>query len=103
MSMSRLGLDHVNFPCQHTGAVTDTPFEETVEILAGMKAYGLIRHISLSNVSADQLRTAISITDIAAVTAHCNVAVRVNAAVRNIAEGASMTFSFASCSNPARH
>jgi len=41
-----------------------------------MKADGLIGHIGLSNVSADHLRTAMRITDIAAVTVHYNVAVR---------------------------
>jgi len=41
-----------------------------------MRQDGLIRHIGLSNVSADQLRTAQSITDIAAVTVQYNVAVR---------------------------
>ena len=53
-----------------------------------MKADGLIGHIGLSNVSADQLRTAMNITDIAAVTVHYNVAVRLGAAVRKVAEEA---------------
>ena len=66
---------------------------ETVENLAGMKADGLIRDIGLSNVTADQLRTAMSITDIAAVTVNYNVAVRLGAAVREIAEGAGVVFS----------
>jgi aryl-alcohol dehydrogenase-like predicted oxidoreductase len=93
MSMRRLGLDHIDLYYLHTGAFTDTPFEETVETLAGMKADGLIRHIGLSNVTADQLRTAMSITDVAAVTVHYNVAVRLGAAVREIAEEAGMVFS----------
>jgi aryl-alcohol dehydrogenase-like predicted oxidoreductase len=93
MSMRRLGLDQIDLYYLHTGAFTDTPFEETVETLAGMKADGLIRHIGLSNVSADQLRTAMSITDVAAVTVHYNVAVRLGAAVREIAEEASVVFS----------
>ena len=93
MSMRRLGLDHIDLYYLHTGAFTDTPFEETIETLAGMRAEGLIRHIGLSNVTADQLRTAMSITDIAAVTVHYNVAVRLGAAVREIAEGAGVVFS----------
>ena len=93
MSMRRLGLDHIDLYYLHTGAFTDTPFEETVETLAGMKADGLIRHVGLSNVTADQLRTAMSITDIAAVTVHYNVSVRLGAAVREIAEEAGMVFS----------
>jgi aryl-alcohol dehydrogenase-like predicted oxidoreductase len=93
MSMRRLGLDHIDLYYLHTGAFTDTPFEETVETLAGMKADGLIRHIGLSNVTAEQLRNAMSMTDIAAVTAHYNVAVRLGAAVREIAEHAGIVFS----------
>ena len=58
-----------------------------------MKADGLIRHIGLSNVTAEQLRTAMSMTDIAAVTVHYNVAVRLGAAVREIAEDACIVFS----------
>jgi Aldo/keto reductase family len=48
----------------------DLPFEEAVETLDGMKADGLIRHIGLSNVTVEQLRTAMSMTEIAAVTVH---------------------------------
>jgi pyridoxine 4-dehydrogenase len=58
-----------------------------------MREDSLIRHIGLSNVSADQLRTALSITDIAAVTVHYNVAVRLGAAVRQVAQDAGIVFS----------
>src|SRR3954453_11396341 len=80
MSMRRLALDHIDLYYLHTGAFTDTPFEETIATLATMKADGLIRHIGLSNVTAEQLRTAMSMTEIAAVTVHYNVAVRLGAA-----------------------
>jgi aryl-alcohol dehydrogenase-like predicted oxidoreductase len=50
-------------------------------------------HVGLSNVSADQLRTALSITDIAAVTVQYNVAVRLGAAVRQVARDAGIVFS----------
>lgn len=73
--------------------MTDAPFENIVETLAQMRQDGLIRHIGLSNVSADQLRTAMSITDIAAVTVHYNVAVRLGAAVRQVAQAAGIVFS----------
>jgi pyridoxine 4-dehydrogenase len=91
--MRRLGLDHIDLYYLHTGAFTDTPFEETVETLAGMKTDGLIRHVGLSNVTAEQLRTAASMTDIAAVTVHYNVAVRLGAAVREVADDAGIVFS----------
>jgi aryl-alcohol dehydrogenase-like predicted oxidoreductase len=93
MSMRRLGLDQIALYYLHTPAFTDSPFEEAIATLAGMKADGLIRHIGLSNVSADQLRTAMSITEIAAVTVHYNVAVRLGAAVREVAEEAGIVFS----------
>ena len=82
MSMRRLGLDRIDLYYLHTPTMTDAPFEEIVETLAGMRQDGLIRHIGLSNVSAEQLRTALTITDIAAVTVHYNVAVRLGDAVR---------------------
>ena len=93
MSMRRLGLDRIDLYYLHTPAFTDAPFEEAIETLAGMKADGLIRHIGLSNVSAGQLRTAMSMTDIAAVTVHYNVAVRLGAAVRAIAQETGIVFS----------
>jgi aryl-alcohol dehydrogenase-like predicted oxidoreductase len=93
MSMRRLGLDRIDLYYLHTPAFTDTPFEQAVETLAGMKQDRLIRHIGLSNVSADQLRAALAITDIAAVTVHYNVAVRLGAAVRAVAADKGIVFS----------
>jgi pyridoxine 4-dehydrogenase len=93
MSMRRLGLDHIDLYYLHTPTMTDVPFEEIVETLAGMRDDGLIRNIGLSNVSAEQLRTALTITEIAAVTVHYNVAVRLGAAVRNVAEENGIVFS----------
>ena len=93
MSMRRLGLDRIDLYYLHTPTFTDTPFEQAVETLAGMKQDGLIRHIGLSNVSADQLLSALAITDIAAVTVHYNVAVRLGAAVRAVAEDKGIVFS----------
>jgi pyridoxine 4-dehydrogenase len=93
MSMRRLGLDHIDLYYLHTPNMTDAPFEQIVETLAGMRQDGLIRHIGLSNVSADQLRIALSITDIAAVTVHYNVAVRLGSAVRELARSQGIMFS----------
>ena len=93
MSARRLGLDHIDLYYLHTPTMTDAPFEEIINTLAAMRQDGLIRHIGLSNVSADQLRTAMSITDIAAVTVHYNVAVRLGAAVRQVAQDAGIVFS----------
>ena len=93
MSMRRLGLDDIDLYYLHTPAMTDAPFEEIVQTLADMRQEGLIRNIGLSNVSADQLRTALAITDIAAVTVQYNVAVRDGATVRQIAEAKGIVFS----------
>jgi pyridoxine 4-dehydrogenase len=93
MSMRRLGLDQIDLYYLHTPAMTDAPFEKIVETLAGMRQEGLISNVGLSNVSADQLRTALTITDIAAVTVQYNVAVRDGAAVRQIAEDKNIVFS----------
>jgi len=93
MSMRRLGLDHIDLYYLHTPTMTDVPFEETVETLAGMRQDGIIRNIGLSNASADQLRTALSITDIAAVTVQYTVAVRDGAAVRKVVEDKGIVFS----------
>jgi pyridoxine 4-dehydrogenase len=93
MSMRRLGLDHIDLYYLHTPTMTDAPFEEIVHTLAGMRQDGLIRHIGLSNISADQLRTALSITDIAAVTVQYTVAVRDGAAVRQLAQDEGIVFS----------
>ena len=93
MSARRLGLDRIDLYYLHTPTMTDAPFEEIVETLAEMRQDGFIRHIGLSNVSADQLRTALAITGIAAVTAHYNVAVRRGADVRQVAQEAGIVFS----------
>jgi pyridoxine 4-dehydrogenase len=93
MSLRRLGLDRIDLYYLHTPTMTDVPFETIIETLAGMKEDGLIRHIGLSNVSAEQLRSALAITDVAAVTVHYNVAVRLGAAVRALAVEHGMVFS----------
>jgi aryl-alcohol dehydrogenase-like predicted oxidoreductase len=93
MSMRRLGLDHIDLYYLHTPTATDVPFEDQVATLAEMRARGLIRHVGLSNVSAEQFRTALSITEIAAVTAHYNVGVRLGAALFKVADEAGVVFS----------
>ena len=93
MSLRRLGLDRIDLYYLHTPTMTDVAFEAAVDTLAGMRQDGLIRHIGLSNVSAQQLRTAMAITDIAAVTVHYNIGVRLGAAVRQVAQDAGIVFS----------
>jgi aryl-alcohol dehydrogenase-like predicted oxidoreductase len=93
LSARRLGVDQLDLYYLHSGRATDAPFEEQVATLAALRHEGLIRHIGLSNVTLDQLRTAQAIVDIAAVTAHYNVAVRTGADLLRAAEDAGMAFS----------
>jgi pyridoxine 4-dehydrogenase len=93
MSMRRLGLDHIDLYYLHGPTMTDVPFEEAIATFAEMRDEGLIRHIGVSNVNVDQLRTAMAITNIAAVTVHYNVGVRLGAKVRELAEDAGIVFS----------
>src|SRR5512132_4727253 len=60
MSARRLGLDHIDLYYLHTPTTTDAPFEEIVDTLARLRQDGRVRHIGLSNVSAEQLRTALA-------------------------------------------
>jgi aryl-alcohol dehydrogenase-like predicted oxidoreductase len=92
MSMRRLELPIIDLYYLHTTAMTDAPFEQMVETLAEMKADGLIRNIGLDNLTAAQLETALTITDIAAVTVHYNIAVREGAGVRQVAEEHGIVF-----------
>jgi len=50
--------------------------DEPLEVLAGLKQQGLIRHIGLSNVTAKQIEDAGKITDIACVQNQYNLAHR---------------------------
>ncbi|RMI28973.1 aldo/keto reductase [Nocardia stercoris] len=93
LSARRLGLDHLDLYYLHTPTMTDAPFEEMIATLAQLRQDGLIRHIGLSNVSGDQLRTALAITEIAAVTVHYNIAERGGAAVGQIARSTGIVFS----------
>lgn len=51
----------------------DTPFEKTVATLAELKDEGVIRHLGLSNVSVDQLQTALDMVNVATVQNRYNV------------------------------
>jgi len=65
-SLRRLGVDHIDLYYPHFPD-PNTPIEETVGALAELVKAGKVRHLGLSNVSADQLRRAAGIHPIAAV------------------------------------
>jgi pyridoxine 4-dehydrogenase len=81
MSARRLGVDRIDLYYLHSGRAVDASFEDQVGTLAELQREGVIRHIGLSNVSTEQLTSARRIVDIAAVTAHFNVAARAQAAL----------------------
>lgn len=64
--LSRLGVESIDLYYQHRPD-TDVPIEETVGAMADLVEAGKIRHIGLSEVTADELRRAHSVHPIAAV------------------------------------
>ncbi|HEX6425094.1 MAG TPA: aldo/keto reductase [Acidimicrobiales bacterium] len=64
-SLGRLGLDHIDLYYQHRPDVT-VPIEETVGAMAELVAAGKVRHLGLSEASADTVRRAAAVHPIAA-------------------------------------
>jgi aryl-alcohol dehydrogenase-like predicted oxidoreductase len=64
-SLARLGIDHIDVYYLHRRN-PEVPIEDTVGALADLIAQGKIRHIGLSEVSADTLRRAHAVHPIAA-------------------------------------
>jgi pyridoxine 4-dehydrogenase len=69
-------LDVVNLRLGGMMAPEDEPFEEPLTALAELKEQGLVKHIGLSTVSAEQLKTAQAITEIVCIQNFYNVAQR---------------------------
>lgn len=88
LSARRLGVERIDLYYLHSGWAKDASFADQVATLAALREQGLIRHIGLSNVTADQLRAAREIVEIAAVTAHYNVVDRHEAPLLAAAEDA---------------
>jgi aryl-alcohol dehydrogenase-like predicted oxidoreductase len=65
-SLRRLGTDHVDLYYQHR-IDPDTPIEETVGALADLVREGKVRHIGLSEASAETIRRANAVHPITAV------------------------------------
>jgi aryl-alcohol dehydrogenase-like predicted oxidoreductase len=64
-SLQRLGVDHVDLYYQHR-VDTNTPVEETVDALAELVAAGKVKHIGLSEASAQTIRRAHAVHPITA-------------------------------------
>jgi len=69
-------LDVVNLRLGGMSAPEDEPFEEPLTALAELKQQGLIKHIGLSTVSAEQVATAQAVTEIVCIQNFYNVAQR---------------------------
>ena len=93
LSARRLGVDQIDLYYLHSGRATDASFEEQVATLAELRTEGVIGNIGLSNVTVEQFHAARAIVDIAAVTAHYNIAVRTGAALLKAAQDTGAAFS----------
>jgi aryl-alcohol dehydrogenase-like predicted oxidoreductase len=65
-SLKRLGVDHVDLYYQHR-VDKSVPIEETVGAMAALVEQGKVRHLGLSEASADNIRRAHAVHPIAAV------------------------------------
>lgn len=78
-NLRNLGLDRLDVVNLRVGGAlgpSEASIEEPLTVLAGLKRQGLIQHIGLSNVSAEQLAEGQKITDIVCVQNFYNVAHR---------------------------
>ena len=71
-SLGRLGTDHIDLYYQHRPDVT-VPIEETVGAMAELVEAGKVRHLGLSEASADTLRRAAAVHPIAALQSEWSI------------------------------
>jgi aryl-alcohol dehydrogenase-like predicted oxidoreductase len=71
-SLGRLGLDHIDLYYQHRPDVT-VPIEETVGAMAELVQAGKVRHLGLSEASADTIRRAAAVHPIAALQSEWSI------------------------------
>jgi aryl-alcohol dehydrogenase-like predicted oxidoreductase len=71
-SLQRLQTDTVDLYYMHRRDV-NTPIEETVGVMAELVAAGKVRHLGLSEVTADELRAAVAVHPIAAVQSEWSI------------------------------
>jgi aryl-alcohol dehydrogenase-like predicted oxidoreductase len=71
-SLRRLGTDHIDLYYMHRRDLR-VPIVETVEAMAGLVQAGKVRHLGLSEVTAEELRDASSVHPIAAVQSEWSI------------------------------
>lgn len=74
-SLTRLGTDHVDLYYQHR-VDPNVPIEETVGAMAELVAAGKVRHLGLSEATADEIARAHAVHPIAAIQSEWNVVSR---------------------------
>ncbi len=75
LSLQRLGTDHVDLYYQHR-VDPNVPIEETVGAMSELVAAGKVRHLGLSEATADEIRRANAVHPIAAVQTEWSVVSR---------------------------
>ncbi|WP_136689418.1 aldo/keto reductase [Halorhabdus amylolytica] len=91
VSRDRLRTDRIDLYQFHRPD-PDTDFEDSVHAFAEMKDAGQIEHVGLSNVTVEELETAMDIVDIATVQNRYNVGNREDEAVLNACESHGVGF-----------
>jgi aryl-alcohol dehydrogenase-like predicted oxidoreductase len=90
-SLRRLKLDRIDLYQLHRPD-SRVPFERSIEALARLREDGKIRHVGLSNVTAEQLERAKKIVPIASVQNRYNLNNRRSEAVLRACEGEGIAF-----------
>jgi hypothetical protein len=90
-SLDRLRVDRIDLYQLHRPD-PDTPFLDSVHALAELQDRGLIRHVGLSNVTVDQLESALEVVDVATVQNRYNVANREEEALLEACESHGIGF-----------
>lgn len=90
-SLKRLGLKQIELYQFHRPD-PDVPFEESLQAFIDLKEQGKVKHIGLSNVTAEQLRTALHMTEIVSVQNNYNVTNRASEDVLKLCEDDGIAF-----------
>jgi pyridoxine 4-dehydrogenase len=90
-SLRRLKLDRIDLYQLHTPD-PKVPLEESITALAELRAEGKIRHVGVSNFSAEQVKAARSIVPIVSVQNHYNLAHRESEPVLDYCEAEGLGF-----------
>src|SRR5579875_284597 len=90
-SLRRLKVDQIDLYQYHTPD-PNVPFEEAVGAIAQLKDEGKIRHVGLSNVTDEQLRTAEQIVPVVSIQNRYNVTDRKSETIVDLCEQEQLVF-----------